>query len=204
MATQPIISNPPNIYCFSGKLGSGKNYISEQLFKPLLPQTTLVVALGDAVKIEACCKHNIAFGRVFHKKDSESRTLLQTIGTEKGRDVYGKDIWVKALLTTIEMYAGRGITDFIVTDVRFKNEVKLLRNAGAYIIRINATDRTTSQVITESCGSQSRYNEIITHSSETDLDTYTDFDLVINNDICKDQVIRDTYITDQLKSFLFF
>ena len=50
------------IFGFSGKIGSGKNYVSEKLFLPLLPyKQTLVMALADHFKVDACSKDNLAY-----------------------------------------------------------------------------------------------------------------------------------------------
>lgn len=60
------------------------------------------------------------------------RLALQTLGTEWGRTLYS-DIWVDALIRKLVRAGG----DWVVPDVRFKNEVSALRKAGAFLTRIN-------------------------------------------------------------------
>ena len=56
------------------------------------------------------------------------RDVLQIVGTELGRDVWGVDVWVKSM----ERLMLKSTADyFLVTDVRFPNEVDVLhRNGG--------------------------------------------------------------------------
>jgi len=58
------------------------------------------------------------------------RLALQLMGTEAGRDVFHKDIWVVSLLKRAQ---GK---DVVITDVRFKNEVELVRKNGGIIVRV--------------------------------------------------------------------
>ena len=65
------------------------------------------------------------FGRVFTPREA-----LQKMGTEAGRDVFHKDIWVISLLNRAK---GK---DVVVTDVRFKNEIQYIQDNGGIVIRV--------------------------------------------------------------------
>ena len=65
------------------------------------------------------------FGKPF-----SPRLALQLMGTEAGRDVFHKDIWVISLLKRSK---GR---DTIITDVRFKNEIDLIRENHGIVVRV--------------------------------------------------------------------
>lgn len=65
------------------------------------------------------------FGRQFTPREA-----LQLMGTEAGRDVFHKDLWVISLLNRAK---GK---DVVVTDVRFKNEVEYIQKNGGKVIRI--------------------------------------------------------------------
>lgn len=170
------------LYGFSGKIGSGKNYVSEKIFLPLLPKkSTIVMALADHFKVDACSKDNLAYERVFINKDEETRRILQLRGTEEGRLKYGEDIWTRTLDTWIRVYQDRGIQRIIITDIRFKNEVKWLKNKGGKIFRIISPERTHTRMSKEAVN-QEAYDRIKNHASEVDLDDYHDFDYVIAND----------------------
>lgn len=58
------------------------------------------------------------------------RLALQLMGTEAGRNVFHPDIWVMSLLNRAK---GK---DVVVTDVRFKNEIKYIQQNGGIIVRV--------------------------------------------------------------------
>ncbi|MEX0597151.1 MAG: HAD family hydrolase [Candidatus Paceibacterota bacterium] len=187
------------LYGFSGKMGTGKNYIAEKLFKAMLPsKNTVILALADHFKVECCAKDGVAYHRVFGEKDGESRKLLQKRGTEEGRAVYGEDIWTKTLETWIRRHHETGVERVIITDLRFPNEVEWIKKLGGMTFRINALDRNKTRLYqeaermgvemgvgVESISLEDRVNKIANHSSEIALDGHDDmFDFLIDNDYC--------------------
>ena len=62
--------------------------------------------------------------------DFTPRTALQLMGTEAGRDVFHKDVWVISLLHRNQD------TDVVITDVRFKNEVQAIHDNGGIVVRV--------------------------------------------------------------------
>lgn len=116
------------------------------------------------------------------------RLLLQTIGTDIVRAIH-PDIWINSLFRyyTISYLAlakmrRKGfaaispllaLPNWIITDVRFPNEVKAIKEKEGIIIRINR---------------ESDYNS--NHFSETALDDYKDFDYTIDNNNCIDCLIE--------------
>jgi len=76
------------------------------------------------------------------------RTFMQKVGTEMFRDHLDEDVWVKLALDRIEIasqsflcpcVSGEPTTRdaIFVTDVRFPNEVKSLRDIGGKIVKIS-------------------------------------------------------------------
>jgi hypothetical protein len=61
------------------------------------------------------------------------RHFLQRIGTEMGRNVFGQDFWVDLVLPSESDYDGRNI---VVTDARFDNELRRIKELGGYNVRI--------------------------------------------------------------------
>jgi hypothetical protein len=64
------------------------------------------------------------------------RRLLQTLGTEWGRQVIGDDIWARICLRRAAISLGAGFKVVAVPDVRFDNEAAAIREAGGKIVRI--------------------------------------------------------------------
>ena len=117
------------------------------------------------------------------------RLMLQLLGTEAGREIMHPNIWVNSLFADYvcndcgkqvcsidEEDTGQMIhysyPNWIVTDVRFPNEAKAIKDRGGIVIRINRP--------------LYRLNE--QHASETALDNY-EFDHVIENDGSLDELI---------------
>lgn len=170
----------------SGKLGSGKDFITTNVILPILEkhqQKYLQLNFADQIKINVMTKNGVDYSDVYEKKTESSRQLLQTEGTEVGRSA-DKDIWVNYLNNWIHVFNVRGIDTFVVSDVRFMNEFNYIKNLGNIMIKIVAPNRNHSRLLEESNESLEVYNKISTHRSECDLDLLNDnlFDLVIYND----------------------
>lgn len=118
------------------------------------------------------------------------RTLLQLIGTDCGRNILHPNIWINALFAdykpskphrgggkmTLQTSAGTyypqaeregyKYPNWIITDVRFPNEIESIVEKGGIVIRVVNPRKTSTD----------------THYSETALDNYHDFQKVIIND----------------------
>lgn len=109
------------------------------------------------------------------------RKLLQLLGTEAGRDIIHPNIWVNALMSNYKIISTTGLisgnkgnliypkpiySNWIITDMRFPNELKAIEDRDGITIRIERGDSTNQ------LGNL--------HPSETALDDAT-FDYVIYN-----------------------
>ncbi len=88
------------------------------------------------------------------------RDLKQFFGTDIVRNSFGKNVWANALINRIKEDAPLFA---VVDDVRYPNEVEAIQKAGGKVIRLT---RQPSKDV---------------HESETALDDYHGFDLVIDN-----------------------
>ena len=66
-------------------------------------------------------------------KEFTPRLALQLLGTEVGRDVFHKDFWVIKLKNYIDNAPEQ---NYVVTDVRFQNEVEFIHRQGGILIEI--------------------------------------------------------------------
>jgi phosphomevalonate kinase len=170
------------IFGFSGKMGSGKNYVAEKIFAPMMPPApTLSIALADHFKVSAISFDGLSWEKVYGQKDENTRQVLQRRGTEEGRQKYGENIWLATLQAWMRVHAERGIRRFLITDIRFPNEVMWVRSLGGKIFRIIAHVRSQMRVAQEA-PTQDAAQKIMSHSSETALDFFGDFDYILNND----------------------
>lgn len=92
------------------------------------------------------------------KKLPEIRRLLQVLGTEAGRKILGENIWVDTVLNKVKD------KNVVITDCRFPNEAKALKNSGGFVVRVERPGMAA----------------INNHLSETSLDGWP-FDLIVFN-----------------------
>ena len=93
------------------------------------------------------------------------RDLLQKLGTEAMRNGLHQNVWVNALFADF-----KEDMHWIITDMRFPNEYKAIKDKGGITIRVNRPGHGTSMTDLASA-----------HPSETALDGF-EFDYTINND----------------------
>jgi hypothetical protein len=66
-------------------------------------------------------------------KEFTPRLALQLMGTEVGRNVFHKDFWILKLKNYIDNSPEQ---NYVVTDVRFQNEIDFISNYGGVLIEI--------------------------------------------------------------------
>ena len=98
------------------------------------------------------------------------RKLLQFVGTDLFRNQLGKvipymknSVWVQRLEKT---FIDNPDTNYVVADIRFQNEVDMLKKHGAFIIKLHRPNIKNDDE----------------HFSETGIDDIKGFDLLILND----------------------
>lgn len=163
-----------NLIGLAGKIGSGKDYVAEHVIMPLdFYQWAFAWPLKVAVLAE---NPEYTWEEVFVTKPEQVRTRLQLRGTEEGRMKYGEDVWVRATDAYIRLIHEQwGINNFVITDVRFPNEVDYIKDQDGLVIKIE------SPVRQRLAQSELTQNQIM-HASEIALDDYDNWDIVYNND----------------------
>lgn len=168
------------VVLISGKQGSGKSTLSDSLLiylikKGLNPRGAKfaipLYEMHDAVR-EVLIKYGVAVPDI----DAD---LLQLLGTDWGRMKYGEDVWVKCLKNKAQSLFEKGIDVLIVDDCRFPNEVACFdgeEDVRVLKVRLECPE----EIRKERRGTKWRANT--KHPSETGLDDYGDWDLVINTE----------------------
>lgn len=100
------------------------------------------------------------------------RNFLQRLGTEAIRDHVHPNAWVNALFADYEEIIEMP-KNWSVTDNRFLNESKAIKDRGGIIIRVNRDTGIKDD-----------------HYSETALDDYNDFDYVIDNNGSLEELVQ--------------
>jgi hypothetical protein len=106
----------------------------------------------------------------------DTRELLQRMGTEVGREIFGKDFWVNQA-----MIKAREHEKVVFADVRYENEVQSILEASGAVWRV----------------SKPEVEAVNKHESETSLDAYNFDKHIYNAGSLKDLYnIIDYFITD--------
>lgn len=127
------------------------------------------------------------------------RTLMQLLGTECGRQIIHPNIWVNSLMS--EYSSGKQIDrsrvvrktiydcSWLITDMRFPNELQAIKDKGGIVLRINRNNATSKGIDLH----QKLEYEITgkgNHISETALDNSI-FDYVIENNGTLEELILE-------------
>ena len=143
-----------------GKMGAGKNEAAKRLalIAPPVVEVSFARKLKESAAALLDCTvadlelwkndpdKQVAVGGIydalgftpFKNKTQTVRSFLQRYGTEAHRDVFGQDFWLDAALPTARNgIRGRVAYDdalYVVTDVRFENEAKRVRDLGGIVV----------------------------------------------------------------------
>lgn len=155
----------------SGKAGSGKDYLTTNFLRPA---GFYQFSLAWHFKIWLAGQGKWTYDDVFKHKPPEVRADLQAEGTERGRLVYGEDIWCNVTANWMQLLHDTwGIERYVIADIRFPNEVALVQRLGGKVFRLSARERIAASALTA---------EARLHPSETSLDDYPYFDGFVAND----------------------
>lgn len=129
------------------------------------------------------------FGEI-EKVEMTPRLMLQLLGTECGREIIHPSIWVNSLMTEYKskLSSNNPVDDldweprfiypnFIITDTRFENELKAVKDREGITIRVN---RNPGYKWIDKQEWDLHSKGIVPHESETALDDST-FDYEIDN-----------------------
>jgi cytidylate kinase len=163
----------------SGKIGSGKTTLANLLREYAAePDRLAVLNFADALKVAVAEKFNIPVPRLYDQaeknkpvSDDNPMTIgeaLQRTGSERRAE--DESYWLKKMDSAVEISASFNV--FVIADVRHANEADWVRQRGGLLVRLNGDPM------------QVRRNSLRdhTHASETELDTYDGFDLIINTE----------------------
>jgi hypothetical protein len=133
-----------------GKKRVGKDTAADAIVRELGPSCARV-AFADPLKQGVC--GILGFESVESMEDKlgkESpitwlggvslRTIYQTLGTEWGRKMIHRDMWLILMHQRLKRLAEAGYTTVIITDIRFNNEVEFVRRLKGELIYIRRAE----------------------------------------------------------------
>lgn len=118
-----------------------------------------------------------------HSRKKSIRVALQKLGTEVRRSK-DENYWVKAFHKDLPN------VDFVlVTDVRFPNEADSIKDKNGFVIRLEIPAEVIEERVQHRDGIQYP-EEVKQHPSETSLDDYPRFDMVVGKDYAVDTIVE--------------
>lgn len=126
-----------------GLARSGKDTAGEYLLAQHQFSKTAMFAgpLKDAARHIFGLSHEEVHGVNYDRESAHPawgfsvRHMLQKLGTESVRDIFGQDHWVQLMRLRLATGDLRG-EDVVITDVRFDNEVDMIRSLGGKVVGI--------------------------------------------------------------------
>ena len=131
------MTDQPRLIALTGAKGVGKSTYG----KFLAGENGVVLSFATPIKqmLRTLVGNEYVFG---DKKNEEThlgvtgRVLLQTLGTEWGRETIDQDIWVKSMRHTLTDAMFEEYRPVIIDDLRFENEAKMVRELNGEIWHI--------------------------------------------------------------------
>ena len=125
---------------FTGPAGAGKDLAASMVpgghriafADPLYQGLSVMLGIDEAVLRDRSVKE-----RPFREFGASPRQLLQTLGTEWGRQMVCHDIWLRVASLRWMQAAGEGASVIVVPDVRFENEARQIRSEGGEVWMIH-------------------------------------------------------------------
>lgn len=193
----PEVFEKVQFYFFSGKMGTGKNYLGEIVLPEVISLEAPIAYLNfaDALKVQCATEHQIDPRPLYHgHKTTEQRRMLQTTGAAARS--HQEDHWIRALALWCWRLSMVGpeqcrVRTIVVCDCRYQNELKWARSLPrTRVIRVVAPTRNRLRLLAESSGDEAKFESFQMHQSETDLDAI-EFEHVILNDFQYEATVKD-------------
>jgi len=140
------------------------------------------------------------------------RQLVQEVGTDAMRNVIHPNVWVNALMNqykdtpyqegttpeNLKWIHDNNYPNWVITDVRFPNEVRTIKERGGIVIKVNRDNMPTSYRLKKRSGG---FTNVSLHLSEIALDDYP-FDYFINNNGSIEELIKEVKYFLTIKEIL--
>ena len=161
-----FIKRNPKIFILSGKARSGKNEIAKIIEKYYSNKDTISISFGHYIKDYAKRVSNWD-----GSEETKPRELLQQLGIELIKNKINNKLFINRILEDIEIFS-YFYDIIIITDARLVDEIETLKEnyPNSLSIRVIRNDYDNNLTSDQK-----------NHLTEIDLDSYKNFDYVIEN-----------------------
>lgn len=126
----------------AGHKGSGKDTAAAHLVRA---HDFRQISLADPIRNGLCAMFGLTADDLLDRNRKETaidwlgvspRHLMQTLGTEWGRNHVARDVWLRVASHRLEAIAKGGRSRIVVSDIRFDDEADWIRSKGGQLIHI--------------------------------------------------------------------
>jgi hypothetical protein len=165
-----------SIVCFGHMARVGKDLAADYLVQHYgFRKLAFAGPLKEAAKVIYGLTDEQLYGNLKEVVDpfwgETPRHILQTAGTDALRTHHRQDIWVMA---TKRKLVQEPLTNWCISDCRFKNEADMVKSLGGKVVRVDASFPGRQVIQTGS------------HASEMDMLDYKGWDWILKNDSTKE------------------
>jgi energy-coupling factor transporter ATP-binding protein EcfA2 len=155
VASLRLEEGPRAVIGIAGHKGSGKDTFAKVVTQVLGEDNVAVVKFADCLKdmlrtmlryagvdaatIEECFEGDLKEAPAPPLNGATPRHAMTTLGTEWGRELIDQNIWTeltKRHIQTSREYDGKVV---LITDVRFHNEARAVKEMGGELVRVDRT-----------------------------------------------------------------
>lgn len=146
----------------------------------------MTISLASHLKRDAI-KYGYGYEEIHKVKNAQSRNFMQKLGTEFGREIYGRMVWIASLLSEMRyQYENNAVKTFVITDARFANEIMAFKLIfrHCFSIKIEAPKRSNEAINRECQGNIDLITKFKSHPSEVSLNNThpSVFDMTFDNE----------------------
>lgn len=182
-----MLKGEVKLVAISGKAGSGKSLLANALMTRCGYSKFSFAAPIYAMLNVLPYLHHIHGGMDRIQKEEKisfygksPRELLQTLGTEWGRNLVHPDVWIRIMENSL-VHEYNHNRKYVIDDLRFPNEVEWVRATGGLVVRIHRGHEV----------------QVVKHVSEYGFPLLED-DVRISNDGSAEDLIRQVNRIDDL------
>lgn len=163
----------------SGKLGSGKDTVAQFIMDKMPDYNFAHKSFAHNLKHITSIISGLPMDMMFTHEGKNTElplyngitvgNLQQVIGTDLFRKHFDDMVWIKSLFAPYD----KDKDNWVVSDVRFRNEAEYVRAMGGILVRLEG----------DPAGVRANSTRDMTHPSETELDDYEHFDVVLHTEM---------------------
>ena len=168
-----FINRNPKIIILSGKAQSGKNECADIMKDYYNESGSKTVVISYAFYLKVFAKNVLGWDG---NEETKPRDFLQQVGVELIKNKINPNMLIDRVIDDIKVYS-YFYDVIVISDARFVDEIDVVKNnfSNVTVIHIDAKDNSLT-------------DEQRSHSTETGLDDYNDYDFVIENDGSREEL----------------